>query len=98
MSRLNWILTLLSLNAVLIILERISPTTRIILQPYSFLRVHEVFQMLTIILFSTVLPFFLLREATDNFKGLQTKGGMLFGVIFITGLYFYASGNGLHEV
>lgn len=90
--------TLLSLNAVLVTAERFSFTTKVILQPYSFLRLHEVIQMSVIILISVIIPFFILKEITRNFESLKMTKGTILGLIFIIGLYFYSTGNGLHEV
>lgn len=98
MKRINLLLTFLSFTAVLIIVERLSFTTKIILQPYNFLRLHEVFQLLVIILISVLIPFFLLKEVTNNFELLKSKKGTLLGALFTAGLYFYATGNGVHEM
>lgn len=95
MKKVNILLSLFSLNAVLVIIERLSPTTKIVLEPYSFLRVHEVFQMSVIILISVILPFLLLKVITNNFETLKDRTSSIIAVIFITGLYFYATGNGL---
>jgi hypothetical protein len=70
----------------------------VVLQPYSFLRLHEVIQMLVIILITVLIPFFILKEVTHNFELLKTKQGTALGVLFITGVYFYATGNGAHEI
>jgi hypothetical protein len=96
--RLNVLFSLASLNVALVTVERYSFTTRILLQPHSFLRLHELVQMSTLILFTVVLPFFLLREVSGNFEGLKTRGGFLLALGFLVGVYFYATGNGLHEV
>lgn len=98
MNRINFLLTLLSLNAVLVIIERVSPTTQIILQPYSFLRVHEVFQMIVVITLSIIISFLLLKILSKNFELLKSKKGTIIGVVFVLGIYFTATGNGLHEV
>lgn len=98
MTRINILLTFLSLNAILVILERLSPTTTIILQPYNFLRVHEVFQMLIVITLSIIISFYLLKHLSHNFELLKTKNGTVLGIIFILGIYFTATGNGLHEM
>lgn len=98
MRRLNVILTLSSLNVLLVTIERFSFTTKVILQPYSFLRLHEVFQITALILITVILPFFVLKEVTDNFDGLKKPNGVFLGLFFIIGIYFYATGNGLHEV
>lgn len=98
MKPVNLLLTLLSLNAVLVIIERISPTTDIILQPYNFLRLHEVFQMLIVIMLSVIISFLLLKVLSGNFELLKTRNGTILGILFSLGIYFTATGNGLHEV
>ena len=98
MNKLNLLFTLSSINVLLVTVERFSFTTKILLQPYSFLRLHEVFQMTIIILFTVLLPFLMLKEVSLNFEGLKKKSGLILGLIFISGVYFYATGNGLHEV
>jgi hypothetical protein len=98
MNRLNVLFTLASLSVVLVTVERYSFTTRVLLQPHSFLRLHELVQMTVLILSTVILPFFLLREVSGNFEGLKTRGGLLLALVFLIGVYFYATGNGLHEV
>lgn len=98
MKKINILLTLLSLNALLVIIERVSFTTGVFLMPYSFLRLHEVVQMLFVIAISIVISFFLLKVVTNNFELMKSTYGTILGVIFILGLYFNATGNGLHEV
>lgn len=98
MKRLNLLLTLTSLDVLLVTIERFSFTTKVILQPYSFLRLHEVFQMSVIILFTLLIPFFILKELSKNFELLKSKKGTVLGVIFIIGIYFNATGNGVHEL
>lgn len=98
MKTLNWIFTLSSITLILVSIERFSPTTQILLQPYSFLRLHELLQMTTLILFTVILPIFILKEVTSNFTALKTSQGFLLLVLFIVGIYFYATGNGVHEV
>jgi hypothetical protein len=98
MSPVNRLLTLLSLTTVVITVERASPTTRVLLQPYNFLRLHELVQMGIISAFSVIISFLLLRELTDRFRGLQDVRGTVLGAMFVVGTYFYATGNGAHEV
>ena len=98
MKTLNLLLTLSSLNVILITIERFSFTTKIILQPYSFLRLHEVFQITVLILITIVIPFFLLKEITHNFETLKTKKGLALGLAFVVGVYLYGTGNGVHEL
>ncbi len=98
MKRLNWVFTLSSLDVLLVTVERVSPTTTVVLSPHHFLRLHELLQMTTLILFTVVLPAFVLQIVTRNFSALQTRRGLALFVVFIVGVYFYATGNGLHEV
>jgi hypothetical protein len=98
MKRINLLLTLSSLVVVLVTIERFSFTTKIILQPYSFLRLHEVLQIATLILFTVLIPLFALREITHNFETVKARNGMALMAVFITGIYFYATGNGIHEL
>ncbi len=98
MKTINILLTLSSLNVILVTIERFSFTTKIILQPYSFLRLHEVVQILTLILFTVLIPFFLLKELSNNFALLKSTKGLLLGLTFIVGVYLYATGNGVHEL
>lgn len=98
MNKLNLLFSLSSLSVILVTIERFSFTTKILLQPYNFLRLHELIQMSLLILLTVLIPFLLLKEVTNNFESLKFKKGLILGLIFITGIYFYATGNGLHEV
>jgi hypothetical protein len=98
MTPINRLLTLLSLTTVAITIERVSPTTKIMLQPYNFMHLHEVLQMGIISAFSVIISFLLLREVSLNFRLLQDVLGLLLGCLFMLGSYFYATGNGVHEV
>lgn len=98
MNRLNLLFSLSSLSVILVTIERFSFTTKILLQPYNFLRLHELVQMIFLILFTVLVPFLLLKEVSGNFEGLKLKRGFILALLFIIGIYFYATGNGLHEV
>lgn len=98
MKRLNFILLLSSLSVILVTVERFSFTTKVFLQPYSFLRLHELVQMTTLIAFTTILPFLILREITNNFESVRSKKSVILCLIFVLGVYFYGTGNGIHEV
>ena len=98
MKPVNRLLTLLSLTTVVISIERVSPTTRVLLQPYNFLHLHELVQMGLISAFSVVISFLLLRAVSRNFRLLQDGIGASLGAIYVLGTYFYAAGNGVHEV
>lgn len=98
MNRLNLLFTLSSLNVLLVTIERFSFTTKIVLPPFDFLRLHEVVQMLVIILFTVILPFLLLKEVSGNFELLKNKKGSILALVFVIGVYFYSTGNGVHEL
>ncbi|GAC1586589.1 MAG: hypothetical protein NVS4B1_29740 [Ktedonobacteraceae bacterium] len=100
MRRFHILFSLNSLVVVLVSIERLSFTTHILLQPYQFLRLHEAVQITVLILATAIIPFFLLKEVTSNFS-LLTKGrksSLFLGVLFLAGIYFYASGNAFHEL
>lgn len=82
----------------MVTLERFSPTTKLILQPYNFLRLHEVIQMTVIILSTVLIPLMIFRELTNNFDLLKRGYNLWLAILFIVGIYFYATGNGVHEV
>ena len=100
MKRLHLLFSLSSLVVVLVSIERFSFTTHVLLQPYQFLRLHEVLQIVVLILATAIIPFFLFQEVTGNFSHLtkNKKRGMFLGSVFIAGIYFYASGNAFHEL
>ncbi len=98
MKRLNVLLTLSSLNLILISVERFSPTTRLLLQPDSFFRLHEVVQLLLLILFSVLIPCFVLYTITGELQTLNAGSARLLVVLFVVGMYLYATGNGVHEL
>ncbi len=97
-NKINLLFTLSSLSVLLVTIERFSFTTKILLQPYNFLRLHEMVQMIFLILFTTLIPFLLLKEVSQNLESLKSRRGLILGLAFITGVYFYATGNGLHEM
>ena len=100
MKRFHLLFSLNSLIVALVSIERFSFTTRVLLQPFQFLRLHEAVQISVLILATAIIPFFLLKEVSGNFS-LFTKGNrgyLLLGAIFIAGIYFYASGNAFHEL
>ena len=87
MNKLNLLLTLSSLNVILVTIERFSPTTKILLQPNNFLRLHELFQMLTLILFTAIIPFLTLKELSHNFDLIKTKGGFSFRMALVNSAF-----------
>lgn len=98
MNRLNVLFSLTSAAVVLVTVERFSFTQRVLLPPHDFLRLHELLQMTVIILFTVVIPALVLREVSQNFAALRSRAGAWLFVAFIAGVYYYATGNGLHEM
>lgn len=98
MHKLNILFTLASLSVILVTIERFSFTTKVLLQPYNFLRLHEAFQITTIILFTVLIPFFILYYSSEMLALFVKKKFIWILVLFIGGVYFYSTGNGLHEM
>lgn len=98
MRKINVIFSLYSLTACIIIIERLSPTTRIILSPYHFIRLHELIQTTLFLSITIILSFFMVQAILNNFKTLQGKENIFLLVLFIVGIYLYGAGEGWHEV
>ena len=98
MHKLNILFTLSSLSVILVTIERFSITTKILLQPYNFFRFHEVFQMIFLIMFTVVIPFFILYFISDNFLLFTKKSLVWLPLLFLVGVYYYSTGNGVHEM
>ena len=98
MNRLNFLFTLSSLSVVLVTIERFSATTKVLLQPNSFMRLHEILQMTFLITLTVIIPLLIVKEITNNFDTLKIKKAFGFFLLFVLGVYFYATGNGIHEV
>ena len=98
MKRINTIVTLYTLTALVIIIERLSPATQILLQPYNFIRLHEINQTVIFLPITVILSFFVLKSVTDNFQTLNRRLNTVLGVVFLCGAYLYGAGEGWHEV
>jgi hypothetical protein len=98
MNRLNWLFTATSLSVLLVTAERFSFTTRVLLQPHDFLRLHELVQMVLLILATAVIPTMLLREVSRGFAALTSRAGLWLLLTFVVGVYYYSTGNGVHEL
>jgi hypothetical protein len=97
-SPTNRLISLISILAVLITVERASLSTHVLLQPDGFLHLHEVLQMGLLTTASVVISFLLLRTVSDRFRLIATGQGLALGIAFLVGTYFYATGNGSHEI
>jgi len=98
MKRINTIVTLYTLTAVVIIVERLSPATQILLQPYNFIRLHEINQTVIFLPITVILSFFVLKSVTDNFQTLNRTLNTVLAALFVCGAYLYGAGEGWHEV
>jgi hypothetical protein len=98
MKRVNTIVTLYSLTALVIIIERLLPATRVLLQPYDFIRLHELNQTVIFLPITVILSFFVLRSVTNSFQTLNGTFNLVLAVIFLCGAYLYGAGEGWHEV
>lgn len=96
MNRLNWLFSLYSLIALIIIIERLLPSPT--LSPYNFIRLHELNQTVIFIAATVILSFFYLKLFTDNFSTLKKTSHTFYALLFLTGTYLYGAGEGWHEV
>jgi hypothetical protein len=94
MNRLNGAFTVTSVLVLLVTIERFSFTTTILLQPYSFIRLHELVQGPILLTLFLVVSTFVLRELSHEFKTLRYS--LL--ALFVAGAYLYGLGEGWHEV
>jgi hypothetical protein len=95
---LNLLFTLTSLSVLLVTVERVSPTTRIILAPHRFLSLHEVLQVTVLIMLTVAIPALMLRILSGNFAAMQSRSSSWLFLAFLIGTYYYGAGEGLHEV
>jgi hypothetical protein len=92
--RLNLLFVATSLTVLLVTVERFSFTTEILLRPANFLRLHEAVQLTVIILATVLVQAGLLWAVSHRFSTLTVPTALL----FIAGIYFTATGNGVHEL
>lgn len=98
MRNVHLILTALSLNIILLSLNRLTNLTSGYLQPFEFLRWLDFNAMLPIPLLSVLLYYLLRREVIYENTFHKTKTYILLALLFISGVYFFAAGSGDHEV
>lgn len=96
MNKLNILFTLYSATALVIIIERLLPSP--LLQPFNFIRLHEINQTLIFITVTVILSFFYLKILTNNFQTLSKKRDSLLALCLVVGTYLYGAGEGWHEV
>lgn len=98
MKKLDIYLSIYSALVLVVILERLSPTTNTFLQPYQFIRVHELTQSVPLLLGTVLVLVFILRALTNNFSLLQSKRNFFLFLAFVGGAYLYGVGEGWHEL
>ena len=96
MKKLNLLFTLYSLTALVIIVERLLPSP--LLQPFNFIRLHEINQTVIFLPIIVALSFFYLQTFTNNFQTLKNKRDSLLALCIFVGAYLYGAGEGWHEV
>jgi hypothetical protein len=94
MKRLNVAFTLTSVLVLLVTIERFSFTTMILLQPYSFIRLHELIQGPILLTLFVLVSTFVMTEISRQFETLRFPVLAL----FVVGAYLYGLGEGWHEV
>jgi hypothetical protein len=98
MKQINIFFSLYTFTALIIIIERLSPTTRILLQPYNFIRLHEFNQTVIFLLVSVLISCLILKSVTNNFQTLKTPINQILALFFVLGAYLFGAGEGWHEV
>ncbi len=96
MHRLNILFSIYSLTALVIVIERLLPSP--LLQPHSFIRLHEINQTVIFLTITIVLSLFYLQIFTNNFHTLKNKPDFLILLTFMVGVYLFGAGEGWHEV
>lgn len=96
--QINVLVSLYSLTAFVIIIERLSPLTQVLLKPDNFIRLHEINQTVIFLLITVILSFLVLRLITNNFQDLKERSNLILALLFIAGVYLYGAGEGWHEV
>jgi hypothetical protein len=81
-----------------IIIERLLPITRVLLQPYDFIRLHEINQTVIFLPITVILSFFILQSVTNRFQTINRPLNTVLAIVFVCGAYLYGAGEGWHEV
>ncbi|MBI4067783.1 hypothetical protein HY407_05360 [Candidatus Gottesmanbacteria bacterium] len=97
MKRTHLILTGLSATIVLLSLNRLTPFTQTLLQPYDYLRWMDLLAMIPIPLASVILYYLLKNEIVKDSLLRKTTLYVVLNLFLITGIYLFAAGSGTHE-
>ncbi len=98
MNKINLLFTLYSATAIIVIIERLLPATRLKLPPYDFIRLHEINQTVIFLTITVVLGFLQLKIITKDFQALKNSWASILAAIFVAGAYLYGAGEGWHEI
>jgi hypothetical protein len=98
MRKINLLFSLYSLNVLLITIERLTPFTSTLLQPYNFLELHYLLQGPIFLTVNIIISAFILKEITNNFESLKTKVGFYSLMLLLAGAYIFGFGEGFHEL
>ena len=98
MRNYHLILTGLTLNIILLSLNRLTPFTLGTLAPFEFLRILDFNAMLPIPLMAILLYWLLRREILNSHPFKKTISFLILDLILISGIYFFGAGSGTHEV
>lgn len=95
---MHLLLTGLSINIILLSLNRLTPFTSSYLAPFEFLRWLDFNAMIPIPLLSILLYYLLLRDTVRESVFRKTTLYAFLFVLFITGVYLFGASSGTHEV
>lgn len=98
MRPLNKLFTFYSLVVLIIIIERLLPHTRTLIQPHNVISIHQLIQTVIFIPLTIILSFFSIKIITNDFHALKEKDNVLLVLLFVIGVYFIGAGEGWHEV
>lgn len=91
-------LVLLSVNIIILSLNRLTGLTQLHLQPFEFLRLLDFNAMLPIPLMAVLLYYLIKSEITGDHPFRKTALYVFLSILFIAGIYLFAAGSGTHEV
>ncbi|MBI4225683.1 hypothetical protein HY612_01070 [Candidatus Roizmanbacteria bacterium] len=98
MKKIHLILTGLSLNIILLSLNRLTKLTSSYLQSFEFLRWLDFNAMLPIPLMAIILYYLLRQQIVYDSPFRKTALFVFLNVLLISGIYFFGAGSGDHEV
>lgn len=98
MKHLHILLSIFSLIVIAVTIERFSFTTKVLLPPNQFIRLHEVIQTAFLTTASVGIFVLLLKEVTQTFSKVKNAEAVFLVCLFTLGVYLYGAGEGAHEI